>query len=913
MLLSASPSGRYIPGNPHSAGHTNTSQAPERLIAALADRYRIERPLGTGGMATVYLAEDLRHARQVAIKVLHPELSAVLGPERFLAEIKLTAALQHPHILPLFDSGSADGLLFYVMPFVEGQTLRTRLAREHQLPIADATSIATEVADALGYAHGRGVVHRDIKPENILLRDGHALVADFGIALAVKQAGGERMTQTGMSLGTPQYMAPEQAMGERNVDLRSDIYALAAVTYEMLAGEPPFSGPTAQAIVARVMTEEPRPLRQLRRSTPGAVEAAVRTGLEKLPADRFASAAEFVAALRAADGPRRAPLSQGPRVHRAWIVAAVLLAAGAITAGYAVGNRGNGGAGAAGAFPPSRLAILSPDVGGTGVAAQYRQIAITADGDAVVFVGVNADQQNHLAYQRLDQATHRLIEGSVGLLSPVISPDGSAVIGYSAGLYSGEQERSIRVPLGGGAPVVLAVGVNSRMSYWAPDGKFWFSQAQSGGISYMTPDGAVVASLDDASDGLQVQQVFGNGHSALAIGAPFGTASGPAVVVDLQSGERRTLIDIAVVEARVAAGFLLHVRPDGTMWAAPFDERALEVTGNAIEIASGVSLTGTQVAQWAVAPTGTVAYVPEEPRELVLVSRDGAMRPAVEVGRNFHSPRFSPDGDAVAVDFTASDGRDVWILSLSQRTLTRASFKRDGHDAVWAADGSLTFASFKEGGELVLFRTRPGRGTAADSLLASVKLAYTGIWTPGGDTLITVAADMEPRSGVDLVLIDNGGRGTIQPLVVDQFDAQYPALSPDGRWLAFASNQGGPQQVYVRPLSGEGRQLQVSQDGGTEPVWSPDGRELFYLANTRAGQQLMVATMREGGDLEVLDRRPLFGAGEIVSSNPHANYDVSPDGRTFVMVRRSPANRIVVLQNLPELVRRLRDTSPANR
>ncbi len=233
---------------------------PPSLATALADRYRLERELGAGGMATVYLAEDVRHGRKVAVKVLHPELSAVLGPERFLKEITLTASLQHPHILPLFDSGSAAAQLYYVMPFVEGETLRARLERERQLPVADAVRIASEVADALAYAHARGVVHRDIKPENILLQNGHALVADFGIALAVEQAGGKRMTQTGISLGTPQYMAPEQAIGERNVDHRADIYALGVVTYEMLAGEPPFVGPTAQAVVAKVITETPRGL-----------------------------------------------------------------------------------------------------------------------------------------------------------------------------------------------------------------------------------------------------------------------------------------------------------------------------------------------------------------------------------------------------------------------------------------------------------------------------------------------------------------------------------------------------------------------------------------------------------------------------------------------------------------------------
>ena len=217
-----------------------------RLAAALADRYRIERELGAGGMATVYLAADLKHGRRVAIKVLHAEFSAALGAERFLKEIALTASLQHPHILPLFDSGSVGGLLYYVMPYVEGETLRGRLKRERQLPIADAVRIATEAADALAYAHERGVVHRDIKPENILLQGGHSLVADFGIALAVEQAGGggQRMTQTGFSLGTPQYMSPEQATGEREVGPRSDIYSLGVVTYEMLVGEPPFAGRT---------------------------------------------------------------------------------------------------------------------------------------------------------------------------------------------------------------------------------------------------------------------------------------------------------------------------------------------------------------------------------------------------------------------------------------------------------------------------------------------------------------------------------------------------------------------------------------------------------------------------------------------------------------------------------------------
>ena len=280
------------------------------LLRSLADRYTIERELGRGGMATVYLALDARHHRRVAVKVLHPELSAVIGSERFLKEIEVTAGLQHPHILPLFDSGDVEGQLYYVMPFVEGETLRARLDQEKQLPIDDAVRIATEVASALEYAHKRHVVHRDVKPENILLHDGAALVADFGIALAVQDAGGERITQTGLSLGTPQYMAPEQAMSEKSVGPRADIYALGAVTYEMLVGEPPFTGPTAQAIVAKMMTDDPAPPSRQRRSIPPALEDAVLRALEKLPADRWPSAQAFADAMTAS-----APVVRRVRLH----------------------------------------------------------------------------------------------------------------------------------------------------------------------------------------------------------------------------------------------------------------------------------------------------------------------------------------------------------------------------------------------------------------------------------------------------------------------------------------------------------------------------------------------------------------------------------------------------------------------
>jgi len=314
-----------------------------RLAEALADRYRIERELGAGGMATVFLAEDLRHRRSVAVKVLRPELAAVIGADRFLAEIRTTANLQHPHILPLFDSGGADSFLFYVMPYVDGESLRDRLGREKQLPVAEAVRIASEVASALDYAHRHGVVHRDIKPENVLLHEGRALVADFGIALAVTEAGGSRLTETGLSLGTPMYMSPEQATGEREITARADVYSLGAVTYEMLLGEPPFTGPSAQAIVARVLTEDPRPLTAARRTVPPAVEDAVLAALEKLPADRPVSAASFASLLAASattTGGMHRTRAAGRR-SRAVAAGALLLAGAAgVAAGLVLAGRG---------------------------------------------------------------------------------------------------------------------------------------------------------------------------------------------------------------------------------------------------------------------------------------------------------------------------------------------------------------------------------------------------------------------------------------------------------------------------------------------------------------------------------------------------------------------------------------------
>jgi predicted Ser/Thr protein kinase len=418
----------------------------DQLNTALADRYRIERELGQGGMALVYLATDLKHDRKVALKILRPELAAVIGAERFLNEIKVTANLQHPHILPLHDSGEASSFLYYVMPYVEGETLRGKVDREKQLGLKEAVEITKQVAAALDYAHRQGVIHRDIKPENVLIHDGQALVADFGIALAVSHAGGSRLTETGLSIGTPHYMSPEQAMGDRELDARSDVYSLGAMLYEMLTGEPPYTGATAQAIVARVITEEPRPLTSQRRTVPGHVAAAVHQALSKLPADRFGSAAAFAAALENTGFTATTSASArpaGPSVRRPAVLAlaAVAVVATALAAWGWFGRRP----------APEPVTRERVTLGALGLLPFDVSVstAISPDGRTVAWWDTTGGSPQIWTKDR-DQRDPAPLPGTQGATGTVaFSPDG-------AWLTFSVANQLKKIPRRGGAPITLS-------------------------------------------------------------------------------------------------------------------------------------------------------------------------------------------------------------------------------------------------------------------------------------------------------------------------------------------------------------------------------------------------------------------------------------------------------------------------
>ena len=434
-----------------------------RLSAALGDRFRIERQIGIGGMAIVYLARELKHDREVALKVLRPEIAAQLGAERFLNEIKITAQLDHPHILTLIDSGESDGFLWYAQPYIRGESLRDRLRRETQIAVDDALAITRQAASALAYAHQHGVIHRDIKPENILLHEGEAMVADFGIALALREAGGNRLTETGLSLGTPQYMSPEQATGERQLDARSDVYSLGAVLYEMLAGEAPHSGPTAQAIVARLLTERPTRLRAIRASVPPEIDDAVAKALEKTPADRFPSAAEFSASLRHAAQPKAVP--GGRRELLIGASVAIIIVVAALGIWRVLRGGGSGG------FAIGRSEQLTADPGleiQPALSPDGRLVAYSAGPQSRIFIRPVGAGAGSRTIPLSDHATDREIQ-------PRWSPDGSQLLFLTRGGVS------VAPALGGAARPVVPAGVGGgegrgaaarvTAAAWSPDGR----------------------------------------------------------------------------------------------------------------------------------------------------------------------------------------------------------------------------------------------------------------------------------------------------------------------------------------------------------------------------------------------------------------------------------------------------------
>ena len=889
------------------------AEITELLSAALAGRYRIERRLGEGGMATVYLAEDLKHDRKVAIKVLRPELAAVIGAERFLSEIRTTANLQHPHILPLFDSGECDSFLFYVMPFVEGESLRDRLTREKQLPVPDAVRIAREVADALDYAHRRGVVHRDIKPENVLLHDGRALIADFGIALAASKAGETRMTQTGMSLGTPSYMSPEQAMGDRDIGPRSDIYSLGVMTYEMLVGDPPFTGSTAQAIVAKAMTEKPVSPSRLRDTIPPAVEGAVLTALQKLPADRFATAKAFADALHnpGSTWPVATARNVGAtglasrRVALPALMAATLLAIALVAWSWNRPRR---------TTPVARYPTTLDAPGALDGLTFGVEVALSPDGASLVFRSPLTGP-GQLYIKRRDEVVARPLAGTEGGTGPFFSPDG-AWIGFVA---NGQLRR---IPSTGGASLKIADSVDATFNRgaWLEDGSIVYYDFPTHTLRRLgSGDATSKVIVSPAMLGRRYpwlptplpssRGILFTAHLTQCVG-PVSCRPSRVYVYDARRDTIRALFDDAIGAWYVPTGHVLYLTSAGTLMAAPWDNTALATTGRPVPVLDGIQAPG-----FLVSGEGTAYYLlgrsefapdPVPNAAIVWVNRTGQVEPVdsswqVNTGGTDNGSigtdwglALSPDGRRIALSLLTELGTDIWIKQLPTGPVSRLTlYAGVDRSPAWTPDGrAVTFLSDRPISTDTTREVKPfnvweqaADGTGDPRLLWGKEGPTDAFRSPDGRWIVLGATRSTGASAQgEILAVQPGADSLARGMLTTGYDEKGAALSPDSRWLAYVSNEQGANEVFIRPFPDvNAGKWQVSSGGGSAPLWAHNGRELFYVANGK----MHVVRIDPGPPFSAEPPRVLFAIPDRVRAGSLASrtFAISPDDQRFLMVR----------------------------
>ncbi len=850
------------------------TEITSRLSTALADRYQIERHLGEGGMATVYLAEDLKHKRKVAVKVLRPELAAVLGAERFVQEITTTANLQHPHILPLFDSGEADSFLYYVMPFIDGETLRDKLNRETQLSIDEAVSITTDIAGALDYAHQQGVIHRDIKPENILIHNGRPMVADFGIALAVSAAAGGRMTETGLSLGTPHYMSPEQATAEKDLTARSDVYSLGSVLYEMLTGEPPHTGGSAQAIIMKIVTEPADSVTKIRKSVPVHVAAATAQSLEKLAADRFDSAAKFAAALT---NPSFTLPTTGATVASApmrdpWKRVAIAAAAVAMVALVIAGL---GWTRAQPASPTTRLDLSLGSIVFSGLG---EDIAVSPDGSMFAVSGT-LDGETAIFLRRREEADFNKVPGTENGLRPSFSPDNEWIV------FRDDAEGTlVRVAVAGGGLLTLMDddAIRPWNPHWGADGTIVFSG----------PDGIHVIPAGGGAP-VPVPSIGGRRLFVLPDGSGLLGAGGGAIQVhDFASDSTWEIIPDGRHPTYVESGHILYVPASGGLFAVPFDLNSRQVTGSPQRVldrvASGLGWRG-----YAVARNGTLVHHEGElagggdvQRRFVIIDRarsdvyllgsvpyesQGVADTVRHPAGNVDEPRFSPDGRTIAYDYFTSSGgvSNIYTFDLLTGTNSQITFEGDNDGADqrpthWLEDDVILFQSDEAGN--------------------------SDIWT-----------------------VSVSGGGDPEPYLEAPWQEFVATVSPDGTLAAYVSTETGQSaEVWLHDFPVPTGKRRVSFGGGQGPRWSPDGKTLYYWKGAGGADTLFsVAIERD----PVVVRQPEFVLAADIAG-PLFNWDIHPDGEQFLVMvddaggaatggEPSPTRFLVVLNWFEELKARV--------
>jgi Tol biopolymer transport system component len=875
--------------------------------------YEIVAPLGRGGMGEVYRARDVRLDRDVAVKVLRESIAKdrdSLG--RFQRETRAVAALNHPNIVAIHDAGEHAGVPYAVTELLDGETLAERLATGPLLA-RRAVEIACQVADGIASAHEKGIVHRDLKPANIFLtRAGPAKILDFGIARFERTVPIEEATSAPTAeettrglLGTAGYVSPEQVRGQP-VDARTDIFSLGAVLYETLTGRKAYSRLTPIETLSAVLQDEPASFPETER-IPGELRRLVLRCLEKEPSERYQSARDLFLDLRAvgAGSSARGVTAPTVRLHRSpRVLASALIGLFLFLFGLYAGSRlGPGRRGAAESRSAVMDLVLPLDPPITATVSERPAFAVSPDGAHVVYCA-ERDGRRRLLLRAMDRPEASVLPGTEDADGPFFSPDGQWV-----GFFAGDRMKKIALA-GGSSAVLVRVPPVTRGAAWTPQNTILYSPSNTSGLERVPAEGGLSQSFlapkyENGQFAYRWPEVLDGGRALLFAVYTGGNDFDDALIAlrRMDDGEPKIILRGGTNPRYSAEGYIVFTR-GGAILAVPFDGR--EVTGTPVTILRGVRVESTGVAQFALSGN-TLMYLPGAVSpvhwEPVWVDRSGQIEPLFEKPGDFYAPRFSPDGRHIA--FSQGDAnQDIWIADLDRATLTRITLEpSEEFGPVWSPDGArIAYASERRSLPPQVF-SRPADGSGVETLLwKSDDAVFPLSWSPDGRAIACLRIGGEGDSDVWILPLEGDRRP--RPFLETPFIEAQPAFSPDGRWIAYASNESGRFEVYVRPYLGPSSKIQVSNDGGFEAAWGRDGKELFY----RSGAKMMAVSVRPGSaspfgrPVTIFENSGLYREPNL----ERRLYDVAPDGTRFVMLRAIPLEsppQLRVLTGWSELAR----------
>ena len=863
--------------------------------------YEITGAIAAGGMGVVYRARDTRLDRIVAIKVL-PDHFANRSDlrERFEREARTIASLNHPHICVLHDIGRQDGTDYLVLEYLEGETLAERLKRG-PLPLEQTLQFAIEIADALDKAHRKGITHRDLKPGNIMLTKSRIKLLDFGLAKLRQEAvpanvslsklptASDPITAHGAILGTVQYMAPEQLEG-KEADARTDIFAFGVVVYEMATGKKAFEGKSQASLIAAILEREPPAMATLQPMTPPALDRVVKRCLAKDREDRWQTARDVCEELKwtsssgsqALLGARVSP-AKGIRAlgWRAVILSLLgVFVLGAVVAGLSldVWNLKPSPP-----QPVTRTVIDLPPGQQLAGLESGPALAFSADGTHLAYVARRGGTQQ-IYLRAMDSLESKPIPGTEAGVNPFFSPDGQWI-----GFFAGGKLKKISV--NGGAASTLGVATVPVGASWSSQGVIAFATSQVSGLQQVPDLGGTPRPLTRVGKGENSHRwpEFLPGGEAVLFAASAGTTI-QAAVQSVGTGHRRNLVQGGMNPRYALSGHLVYAQ-GGSLMVVPFDPQRLTVTGTGVPAVEGVlqSLV-SGAAQYSFSTTGSLVYVPggvqSAQNSLVWVSRNGAEQPLAAPAHAYVAPRLSPDGRRVAVGIVEQESQ-VWLYDLSRDTLTRLTFEGNVNlNPVWTPEGKrIAFLSNKEGALNPFWQLADGSG-GLERLTTSDYNQSPNSWSQDGQLLAFV--EVNPTTGYDIWVLRMGDSSAAsgqvrkaQPFLRTPFNEGAPRFSPDGRWLAYISDESGRYEIYVQPYPGPGGKWQISTEGGTEPVWNPNGRELFY----RSGDKMMAVDIATQPSFSAGKPRMLFEGPYVTTGRTVPEYDVAPDGQRFLMLK----------------------------